>query len=208
MAWENYLSEEGIVSDPLEVNNKIIYETIENYYCVNSKNGSLIWRWQKENESEDNFFQSDLISDGSSVFYIDADAKLVSVDLLLGTEQWKKRKKLSASGILFLTSNNNELIVHSTKNQLLLVNQSSGKVIKKIELPDDLKNALPNCLLVNGSDKLIGFDNGLICKLDSEEKITTILLTGNARVISIVSLGGKEYLTNTLDGNLIHFVLQ
>ena len=208
MVWENYLSEERIVSNPLVVDNNIIFETIESYYCVNSINGSLIWKWQKKKESEDKFFQSDLISDGSSLFYIDSDAKLVSIDLLLGTEQWQNRKKLSASGILFMTTNKKELIVHSTKNQLLLVNHSNGNVTKEIDLPDDLKNSLPNCIMENNSVNLIGFDNGFICKLNFSEKITTIIFTGSARVISIVSLGRNEFLSNSLDGNLIHFSLQ
>jgi len=208
MVWENNLSEERIVSKPLVVDNKIIFETSEIYYCINSMSGTLIWKWQKKNESKDKFFQSDLISDGSSVFYIDSDAKLVSIDILLGTERWKKREKISASGILFITANKNELIVHSTKNQLLLVNHSSGKVIKEIDLPDELKNSLPNCIMENDTVKLIGFDNGIICKLDYVEKIAKIIYIGSARVISIVSLGGNEYLSNSLDGNLIHFSLE
>ena len=81
-------------------------------------------------------------------------------------------------------------------------------MIKKIDLPDELKNALPVCIIENGSETLLGFDNGLICKLDSDDKITTILFSSNSPVISIVSLGEKEYLTNNLNGDLIHFVLQ
>lgn len=208
MVWENYLTEKRIVSDPLVINNKIIYETTEDYYCVNAKNGSLIWRWQKDKESEENSFQSDLISDGFSIFYINKDGKLVSIDLMLGTSQWKKEKRLSASGKLFITANKNKLFVHSTKNQLLVVNHSTGKVIKKIVLPDELKNALPVCIIENGLETLLGFDNGLICKLDSEDKITTILFSSNSPVISIVSLGEKEYLTNNLNGDLTHFILQ
>jgi outer membrane protein assembly factor BamB len=207
MVWENYLTDTSIVSKPLVIKNKILFETMENYYCVNAKNGTLIWKWEKKQESETSSFQCDLISNGKSVFYIDEKGKLFSIDLLLGTAQWKKGKKLKASGKLFMTSITNEMIVHSRKNQLLVVKQSNGKVKEKIDLPKELKNALPFCLIENGSKKLIGFDNGSICTLDIDGKIIKPIITGNAPVISIVSLGGKEYLTNNLVGQLTHFIL-
>ena len=208
MVWENYITDSTIISKPLVVNNKIIFETMENYYCVNAKNGTLIWKWKKAHDSETTSFQCDLISNGKSVFYIDEKGKLFSIDLLLGTAQWKKGKKLKASGKLFMTVNTNEMIVHSRKNQFLVVKQSNGKVKKKIDLPDELKNSLPVCLLEIGPEKLLGFDNGLICKLDMDNKIEIILSTGNAPVISIISLGGDEYLTNNLDSKIVRFFLQ
>ena len=59
-----------------------------------------------------------------------------------------------------------------------------------------------------GSEKLIGFLNGSICKIDIDNKSVKPLILGKARVISILSLGEKEFLTNNLNGKLTHFVLQ
>jgi outer membrane protein assembly factor BamB len=208
MVWENYLTDSSIVSKPLIVENKIIFETIESYYCLNARNGRLIWKWKKEKDEEASSFYSDVISNGKYVFYVDEAGELFSIDLLLGTAQWKKGKKYKASGKLFTTPNSNEMIVHTKKNQLLVVKQSNGKVKNKIELPDELKNVLPVCLIENGTEILIGFINGSISKLDIDDKSLKPLILGNARVISIVSLGNKEFLTNNLNGKLTHFVLQ
>jgi outer membrane protein assembly factor BamB len=208
MVWENYLSDSSIVSKPLVVKNKIIFESIESYYCVNARNGTLIWKWKKERKGETTSFYSDLISNGKSVFYVDEIGELFSIDLLLGTAQWKKGKKLKASGKLFTITNSNEMIVHTKKNQLLVVNQSNGKVKKEIELPEDLENVLPVYLIENGTEILVGFLNGSICKLDIEDKSLKPLILGKARVISIVTLGDKEFLTNNLNGKLTHFVIQ
>ena len=207
MVWQNHLTEQSIMAKPVVVNNKIIYQdNDENYYCVNSKNGVLIWKWRPEEKSNNVFFQSDVISNGKSVFVTDDNGELHSIDLLLGTENWKK-KKLFTSGKFFINSNRKILIIHSKKNKIVLINQSNGKAKKEIKLPDEFKYSLPTCYTENGNNILLGFDNGFICSINKKNILNKILFAGTAPIISLLKIGEKEYITNNLDGKVIQFTL-
>ena len=207
MVWQNYLTEQSIIAKPVVVNNKLIYQdNDENYYCVNTKNGVLIWKWRPKEKSKNVFFKSDVISNGKSVFVTDDNGKLHSIDLLLGTENWKK-KKLFTSGKFFINSNRKILIIHSKKNKIVLINQTNGRVKKEIKLPDEFKSSLPTCYNENGNNILLGFDNGFICSINKKNILNKILFTGTAPIISLLKTGEKEFITNNMDGKVIQFSL-
>ena len=207
MVWQNYLTEQSIIAKPVVVNNKLIYQdNDENYYCVNAKNGVLIWKWKPEEKSKNVFFKSDVISNGKSVFVTDDNGKLHSIDLLLGIEKWNK-KKLFTSGKFFINSNRKILIIHSKKNKIVLINQTNGRVKKEIKLPDEFKSSLPTCYTENGNNILLGFDNGFICSINKNNILNKILFTGTAPIISLLKTGKKEFIMNNMDGKVIQFSL-
>jgi outer membrane protein assembly factor BamB len=208
LVWENYFPEENIVSAPVLINKRIIFQSRDEYfYCVNDKNGILIWKWKSNIKAYNIFFHSDVVSDGKTVFSADSDGDLHAVDLLLGTKKWEK-KKLSASGKIFYCRNRRQLIAHSKKNEILILNQSNGKVKKKIKLADEFKNSFPVCWNESDRNVYLGFDNGIICAINKKNEINKILFTGNSPIISLVKIDENEFITNNLDGKIIQFEFQ
>jgi outer membrane protein assembly factor BamB len=207
MVWSNYISENSITSKPLILNNNIIFQDgDENYYCVNSDNGVLIWKWNAGIKQGKSIFRSDFVSNDNSIYISGLDGNIYSIDILLGTINWIKKKE-NSSGRLHFSSSRSSLFVHSTKNKITELNSSKGKVISEINLPDDFNNSLPSAWLEYANGILIGFDNGVVGRVDKNNNFSKIIFTGNAPVISILQAGLNKFIINNLDGKFVRFTL-
>lgn len=203
MVWENDLTNTDEITGTYLVKDKIIIQTKnKNYYCLDSENGVLIWKWKSKTKTDDENFRSDLISIGSTIYITDSDGNLISLDLLLGTENWIK-KKMYASGTMFLI--NDELVLHSSKNKILFIDSKNGKIKNGINLPDEFANAIPTCVLEDGKQILIGFSNGYIGELSEEKIIEPILFTGISPVNSLIKQSNSSYISVNRSGKLIEF---
>ena len=201
--WENSLEETNVITGTFLINDKIIVQTEnENYYCLESDNGVLTWKWKPGTKSEKQNFKSDVVSKDNSIFIIDSDGNLYSIDLLLGTENWNK-KKINASGSLYII--NKDLILHSTKNRILFVDPNNSRTKNEIKLPDGFSSSTLTFVLENNKENLLGFSNGLICKLTKKNDIEPILYTGNSPVISLIKQRDNSFLSVNRDGKLIEF---
>jgi len=202
MVWENNLPEEKVITGTFLVKDKIIIQTAdENYYCLDSENGVLIWKWEPKTKSERQNFRSDVISKDNSIYLTDKEGNLFSIDLLLGTENWNK-KRVYSSGKVYFTKD--ELVLHTTKNKLLLIEPKRGKVNKEIKLPDEFLNSTPTCLFEEGKQIILGFDNGYICELNEKKVFEGLLYMGNSPIISIIK-NSQIYISVNKEGELIEF---
>ena len=208
MVWDNNLTNRKIISHLLITKDKIIYrDDSQTYYCVNAVNGLLIWSWKPRTKSTNLFFQCDVISDGKSVFIVDSDGNLHSIDLLLGTETWNKQK-LNSSGKILIKKESNELFIHSIKNIILVISNTDRKTREEIALPEELKNSIPTCWASGNDDVIVGFNNGFIIKIDSSKKASIILFAGNSPISSLVNTNANEFIAINLDGKVIQFTTQ
>lgn len=206
MIWENHISDFNITSKLLIINDKIIFRDVrENYYCVNASNGVLIWEWNAEVNSPNQLFRSDIIGSDNSIYIVDSDGNIHSIDILLGTNNWSK--KISSSGKIFFSKSRSSLFAHLSKNKILELDRSRGKVLSEVKLAEEFENILPSAWLESKTGLLVGFDNGVIIRIDKNLYFNKILFSGNAPVISIVETGDKIFVTNNLDDKITKFVL-
>lgn len=207
MVWENNLTGK-IISKPLIIKDKILFQyEKENYCCVDAASGLLIWSWKAETKSINFFFQSELVSDGKSVFISDSDGNLHSIDLLLGTETWIK-KKIDASGKIITSNIKTKIYVHSKKNVLYIINTSDGKTKNEINLPIVFKNSSPTCWIQRNENLIIGFDNGFICQIVKSNQASIIMFTGDSPLITLVNTTGNEFFAINKDSKIIQFKLK
>lgn len=207
MVWSNNISEFNITSSPMNSNNKIIFQdSDENYYCINAGNGILVWKWKADVKSGNRLFRSSMNYNNNSVFVTDSDGDVHSIDILLGAENWIK-KKAAASGKIFYSKLSLSLFVHTNKNKIVVLKESNGRILSEVKLSKELQNTLPSAWLETDSGLIIGFDNGLISLIDTKKNFSELLFTDNAPIISITKTGEKEYVTNNLDGKITKFTL-
>jgi|GEM_PF-3937386 len=203
MVWENNLINADEISGIFLVKDKIIVQTSgDGYYCLDSETGVLIWNWKSKKKSDNKNLQRDVVSQGNSIFITDAEGNLYSIDLLLGTENWTK-KRMYVTGKMFLI--NDELILHSSKNKILLVDPKNGMTKNEINLLDDFSNIVPTLVLEEGKKILIGFSNGYICELNEKKIIESILFTGFSPVKSLIKQNNSSYISVNRSGKLIEF---
>ncbi|MCG6961165.1 hypothetical protein LJE82_14850, partial [bacterium BMS3Abin03] len=144
-----------------------------------------------------------VISKGNSIYLTDNEGNLYSIDLLLGTDNWNKKRVYASEKVYYA---NDELILHNTKNEVLFIDSYRGKVQKEVKLPNEFINSSPTCLIENGKEILLGFDNGYICELDEKKIFKELLYLENSQIVSIIKANSNFFVTNNA-GKLIEFTI-
>jgi len=207
MVWDAYLSDYKI-SSLIKVNDdKIIFQDDKGkIFCINSSNGLLIWKWQAKVKNINPFFVSDIISDGKNVYLTDSDGLVHCIDLLLGTENWKR--KISSSGKLSLSTDKKYVITQIAKNEFAFLSRLNGKVKRRIKLPDEIKEKKLTFMRSDKDDIYMGFEHGILYRINSKGKVDKLLFIGNSPPISFNKIGDKKFILSNLDGRVIQFSFQ
>jgi len=204
MLWDSYLPDYKISSLIKANNDKIIFQDSNSkVFCINSSNGSLIWEWQAKVKKINPFFVSDMICDGKSVYLADSDGLVHCIDLLLGTENWKKKN--NSTGKISLSHDNKYLITHTAKNEIAFISRMNGKVQRKIKLADEIKEKKINFINLDKDDIYLGYENGILYRINNKNKVEKILYMGNSPLISFNKISDNKFIVSNLDGRLIQF---
>jgi len=203
MVWDGYLSDYKISLLINTNDDKIIFQdTKGKIFCINSSNGLLIWEWQRKVKKINPFFVSDIICDGKSVYLADSDGLVHCIDLLFGTENWKR--KISSSGKLSLITDKKSLFTQTVKNEIAFLSMK-GKVQKRIKLPDEIKEKKLNFIKADKDDIYLGFEHGILYRINNKNKVDKILFMWNSPLISFVKISDNKFIVSNLDGRVIQF---
>jgi len=207
MVWDGYLSDYKISSLIKANNDKIIFQDCKNkIFCISSSNGLLLWQWQAKVKNINPFFVSDIISDGKSVYLADSDGLVHCIDLLLGTESWKR--KISSSGKLSLSTDKKHVITQTAKNEIAFLSRLNGKVQRKIKLPVEIKENKLNFITADKDAIYLGYENGILYRINNKTKVEKLLFMGNSPLISINKISDNKFILSNLDGRVIQFSFQ
>lgn len=203
--WTQQVSGMGeslhLVSNIVSSNNKIfVQDNSGTLYCFSALNGMLIWQigaskggWKAVTGSSYSSGQN-LKAINNEVFLIDVSGNLFCVDALLGTVKWNI-KNLNANNLIRL-SNQNELILPTSKNKIAVVSTRLGKVATEIELPLELKNESITDLVVIGDKMLVGFSNGWVYRIRVKQKSEKFFRGGLAPIVSLTNVDGNCLVTD------------
>ncbi len=205
LLWEKNICNNPIVSAPLVANNKVVFlSSNSSLYCVNSKSGSLIWKYEfsdKQNFSAKNF----PLSDGKNIFSIASDGKLYAIDLLLGKKIWSSDTK----GVLnqfYISSNKQELFLIDGKGMMTLYSAKNGKEINKIDFK---KSELFSFIIAeNQENTLVGFSDGSLYSFDSKF-VTSELIPPDQISITSINLinliSNDEFIVKDINGKVTFY---
>jgi outer membrane protein assembly factor BamB len=198
LIWWNQSAKDWINSSVAAVNGKVIFQDKKGtMYCLNSRSGVLLWKWEVNTKTFHPLFKSDIIVKDNNICFIDFDGDLHCIDALLGTEKWSIRK-IKATGKIELNENKNELILHSTKNKILVVSLSKRKVIEEFSLPDNVKDEIATDILSIDNTIFVGFTDGSVYVVKEKFRI---IFQGFAPIVSLNKMNGNILVTD-YDGNL------
>ena len=204
MVWDGYLSDYKISLLINTNDDKIIFQdTKGKIFCINSSNGLLIWEWQRKVKKINPFFVSDIICDGKSVYLADSDGLVHCIDLLFGSENWKR--KISSSGKLSLITDKKSLFTQTVKNEIAFLSRLKGKVQRRIKLPDEIKEKKLNFIKVDKDEIFLGFERGILYRINNKSKVEKLLFMGNAPLISFIKISDNKFIVSNLNGRVIQF---
>jgi len=204
MVWDSYLTDYKITSLIKASNDKVIFQDSNNkVFCINSSNGLLIWDWQAKVKKINPAFVTDIICDEKSIYLADSDGLVHCVDLLLGTENWKK--KIYSAGNLSITSDKKYLIVHTSENDIAFISGINGNIQRKIKLPDETKENKLNLIKAEKDDIYLGYENGILYRINNKNEVENILFVGDSPFTSFYKISDNKFIISNLNGRLIQF---
>ena len=203
LIWMNNSSKEMIETKPLVLKDKILFTARDSYlYNIDLNSGVLNWKWSARNSSN----LSSPVTNGKFVFVSSPDKNITAIDLLQGTQAWRKNEHKGYES-LNISSDNKKLLIKSLSDYFIIADASTGKGDKKIKCtfgndPD------PSSILEINKEYLFGAGDGVIYRIDKTFKCSQLLYLGNARITTLQSVGDNLIAAANCDGNIVLFKLK
>ncbi len=140
--WSNNNLKIKIKSDLTLVKDKIIFIGDDNsIFCLDAKNGLLIWRWKGNDDLI--FINQKILSAANQIYMITSSKFLIAIDVILGKMEWVL-ENYQVENALGTEISDKNIFVFTADKQLLLISLKTQKVIDQIQFPhDEFKNIVP-----------------------------------------------------------------
>jgi len=202
--WVNSNSKGMIRTKPISVGNKILFTSSDGFiYCIDSRNGLLIWRWKEKEETD--FYYSNILSDDKNVYSVSSDGTLYAIDLLLGKLNWKL-DNLNALPSISFSRDNKYLFIKSIRGKIYSVTATVGKIFNEFNIGSSFDNSTSDILEVYGS--LLYINNGTIFTIDNKQRSEKIILEDYSPALSLKKIGDKKFIASTYNGSILLFSLR
>lgn len=200
--WKNNISKFPIIASPLVINDKVVFlNSSSSLYCVNSKSGSLIWRYEfsvNQNFSQNNY----PLSDGKNVFSISPDGNLFAIDLLLGKKNWSVGLK-EILNQFYSSSDKQKLFLLDRKGMMSIISAKDGKEIGKIDFK---KSELFSFVITElNEETLVGFSDGSVYTFNSKFIPKEIISADQIPITSINVISPKEFVVKNIFGKITFY---
>ena len=205
--WENHSAHGMIQTEPLYIDNRIIYGSWDNYlFCIDSRSGIINWKWT-ENK---NFYYSPAVcnpvSDGNNVYVTTPDKYVSSIDLMLGRTVWHKIN-FDAWESIGISNNNENLFVKCFKDNFDIVSAKKGRLIKEIKFGYgiDINPIVP---FEWKGNILFGSKGGKIYLINKDNNFTALLFLGTSRMLNIFHVKENIFASSNMDGEIVVFEIK
>ena len=203
LIWMNNSSKEMIETKPLALKEKILFTARDSYlYNIDLNSGVLNWKWSTRNSGN----LSSPVTNSKFVFVSSPDKNITAIDLLQGTQVWRKNEHKGYES-LNITNDKQKLLIKSLNDYFIIANATTGRGDKRIKCsfgndPD------PSPILDTYKEYLFVAGNGVIYRIDKSFKCTPVLYLGNARITTLKSIGDNIIAAANCDGKIVLFKLK
>ncbi len=202
--WSSVAAKGALQSCPLVTAGKAIFGAWDGgAHAVDIETGRELWRWTEN----DNFYYSPAGcapgATGGRIFFACPDGFVSAVDQAGGRTYWRVAAESWES--LGLTADGKRVLIKGRQGDFLILDASSGAVLRKIGPAHGEGDLFPVEPLEEGGRILYGAQNGRIYEIAAGGVARAILDLGPGAVHTIVSLGGGRYLAANVDGLVIAF---
>jgi len=205
--WSNSDAQGMIETEPLIVDNKIIYGCWDSYlYCVELETGRIIWKYT----GNKNFYYSPAAcvpaTDGKSVFITTPDKFVTSVDLLIGIANWRKKDADSWESI-GISGDKKNLFIKSITNKFYIISAKDGKVVKSIDCKFGT-DTMPVEPIEYEGNILFSTKTGFVYLIDHKYKLVPLIFMGTSRGLTINKIDDDTFAAANMDGKIVVFKLK
>lgn len=202
--WVNSNSKGLMRSKPVSFGNKVLFTGNDGFlYCIDSRNGLMIWRWKEKAETD--FSNSFIECDGKNVLIASNDGSFYAIDLMLGKLAWKL-DKINGFSKFTLDQDNKSLRIKGNDSKIYIVNPETGKVLKEIKFDGIFSNSSTGIFPVNGSTLFA--NNGSIYKSINGNKSELYYSADSAPFNYLSQLTSDRFIASNYNGLVIIFTVR
>lgn len=199
--WVNSNTQGMIRSNPVSIENKVLFTGNDGFlYCIDSRNGLMIWRWKEKAETD--FSDSFIESDGKKVFIAAADGNFYAIDLMLGKLNWRL-EEISAYSRFTIDPDRKLLLIKGEDSKIYFVNPATGKILKETKFDGKFSNSSTGIIPVNGT--ALFANNGSIYKSINGNKSELIYSADFAPFNYLSRLSSDRFIASNYNGHVIIF---
>jgi outer membrane protein assembly factor BamB len=203
LIWMNNSSKEMIETRPIALKDKILFTAHDNYlYNIDLNSGVLNWKWTAKNSGS----LSSPITNGKFIFVSSPDKNITAIDLLQGTQAWRKNE-YRAHESLNISDDNKKLLIKSLSDYFIIADAATGKGDKKIKCPFG-NDPDPSTILEINNEYLFSTGSGYVYRIDKAYTCTPVLFMGNARITTLQQVGENVIAAANCDGKIVLFKLK
>lgn len=207
MIWQNQSAQRVIASEPLYINNRIIYGSGDGHlYCVDAKAGVLNWKLLLSSNVNNSPALCSPVANEKSTFIAAPGKNITSVDLLLGKAVWQKNN-LDAANSMGISNNLENIYVKGYKDNFLIVSAKTGKIIKDIKVGFGIDSS-PSPILEWNRNIIFSSQNGNIYLIDKNYNCNPLFYLGRGGIQSIIHIQENIFAASTIDGKIIVFSIE
>jgi len=97
------------------------------------------------------------------------------------------------------------VITQTVKNEIAFLSRLKGKVKRRIKLPNETKEKKLNFINANKDNIYLGFEHGILYRINDKNKVEKIMFMGNSLLISYNKISDNKFIVSNLDGRVIQF---
>jgi len=205
MIWKINLSTQSLISKPVVINDKIIFNNSLNLiYSVNAKSGLLIWKYDFS-EKEGFANNCNTITTEKSIFALSTSGEIISFDLMVGKKLWSTYAIDVVPQIAFSFDKQN-LIVLNKNGEIIFISLKDGKELNKIDFKKpDLFSFI---VATNEENILVGFSDGSLCSIDKKNVVQQLISPTNIPIASINIIKNNELLVKDINGKITFYKIK
>ncbi len=201
--WHSKITSKPILGKPLSLKNNLYFTSTDGYlYCLDSRDGTLVWKTKFGQILKNGGTECKLIADKKNIFLTTTDGYVYSINAKLGKINWGKNYKAWQS--VGISSNYKKLFVLGTNGRLNIIKPKNGKTYKIVT--SSLKNIkLSSTPLFSSGMFFLASPLGNVIRISKKYSYKTILSLGNAPLHAIQKIGYSTYLASNFEGKLVLF---
>ena len=179
--------EDTFTSLPLILKNKFLIFSKSgyiNYFDLN--NGLLLWKWKETKNFQ--FNTNSILNNDKSVYLINDENSLYSINLILGKLNWKYDKQ-KILNLLFLSDDGKFIYAQNENNNIMQISLLDGKLRNEFK-SNELKSIVSYVFIYKGqyffvaNDKLFKFYNNKINQVFKNDfPFEKLIYTDNSQII-------------------------
>ncbi len=200
--WVNKDAKGMIEVEPTIIGNKLIYGSWDTYlYCLDTKNGTTIWKWKES----DSFYYSPAVckpvTDGKNLFITTPEKYTYAIDLRQGVTTWKK-KVYNGWESIGISKDKRKLFVKSYEDHFHIVSAVTTNWVKDINMKFGI-DTMPTTPIEWEKNILFGAKNGNVYLIDKDGKYKSLIFLGSSRVQNVQQIGYNQFLASNMDGQIV-----